>query len=141
MGHSKAFRKDPERHPLKTPSGKFELFSHHVHGFGYDDCPGFAKWIEPAEWLGSKLAERYPIHLLSNKAATRLHSQLDYATVSQRSKIEGLEPILINPVDAKRRGLKTGMRVKVFNERGATHAATLVPDDVMPGVAILSSGA
>ena len=36
------FREDPERNPLETPSGKIELFSETVAGFGYDDCPGHA---------------------------------------------------------------------------------------------------
>ena len=37
----------------KTPSGKIEIFSETIHGFGYDDCPGHPAWIEPAEWLGA----------------------------------------------------------------------------------------
>ena len=34
------FREDPDRMALKTPSGKIELFSETIDGFGYDDCPG-----------------------------------------------------------------------------------------------------
>ncbi len=33
------FRADPERNPLSTPSGKIELFSATVAGFGYRECP------------------------------------------------------------------------------------------------------
>ena len=51
------FRADPEAKPLKTPSGKFEIYSETIAGFRYDDCPGHATWLEPAEWLG---AERLP---------------------------------------------------------------------------------
>jgi biotin/methionine sulfoxide reductase len=35
------FREDPEAHPLGTPSGRIEIFSETIDGFGYDDCPGF----------------------------------------------------------------------------------------------------
>ena len=34
------FFSDPENCALATPSGKIELFSKTVDGFGYDDCPG-----------------------------------------------------------------------------------------------------
>ncbi len=33
------FRADPQRYPLSTPSGKIELFSSTVAGFGYRECP------------------------------------------------------------------------------------------------------
>ena len=46
------FRADPAAHPLKTPSGKIEIFSEKIASFGYDDCPGHATWLEPIEWLG-----------------------------------------------------------------------------------------
>ena len=52
-----AFRADPERAPLNTPSGRIEIFSATVDGFHYDDCAGHPKWYEPAEWLGSPAAE------------------------------------------------------------------------------------
>ena len=48
-----AFRADPEKHPLKTPSGKIEITSEAIAKFGYDDCPPHPAWIAPAEWLGS----------------------------------------------------------------------------------------
>ena len=49
-----AFRADPAAHPLKTPSGKIEIYSEKIASFGYDDCPGHAVWLEPIEWLGSQ---------------------------------------------------------------------------------------
>ena len=65
------FRVDPEANPLNTPSGRIEIFSATVDGFGYDDCPGHPVWIEPREWLGAPLAARFPLHLVSNQPATR----------------------------------------------------------------------
>ena len=47
-----AFRRDPGRSPLRTPSGKIEIFSAAIDGFGYPDCPGHPAWLEPSEWLG-----------------------------------------------------------------------------------------
>ena len=46
------FRADPQTHRLATPSGRIEIFSADIDGFGYDDCAGHPKWYEPSEWLG-----------------------------------------------------------------------------------------
>ena len=73
--------------PLATASGRIELFSETVHGYGYAECPGHPVWIPAAEWLGASAAQRFPIHLLSPQPASRLHSQLDMAAVSAESKI------------------------------------------------------
>ena len=135
------FRDDPEQHPLPTPSGRIELFSEAVAGFGYGDCPPHPSWLEPAEWLGSALAERYPLHLISNQPATRLHSQWEHGQVSQAAKIGGHEAIRLNPQDAAARGIGNGDVVRVFNDRGQTLAGAHLSDDVMPGVAVLPTGA
>ena len=41
------FRRDPEQARLRIPSGRIELFSETVAGFGYEECPGHAVWREP----------------------------------------------------------------------------------------------
>jgi anaerobic selenocysteine-containing dehydrogenase len=51
----KQFRADPEQFPLGTPSGRIEIFSSTIDGFGYEDCPGHPSWLEPAEWLRAPL--------------------------------------------------------------------------------------
>ncbi len=84
-----AFRADPAKNPLKTPSGKIEIYSEKIASFGYDDCPGHATWLEPIEWLGSKTAERYPLHMLSDQPADKLHSQLDHSPHARATKVKG----------------------------------------------------
>jgi biotin/methionine sulfoxide reductase len=135
------FRRDPQAHPLKTPSGKIEIFSSTIAGFGYDDCPGHPVWIEPAEWLGGKLAARYPLHLTSNQPAARLHSQMDPAPISLAQKVSGREPLWINPSDAAARNLRDGDIARVFNDRGACLAGVHVTDAIRPGVVQLATGA
>ena len=135
------FRADPQAHPLNTPSGRIELFSERIAGFGYADCPGHAQWFEPAEWLGGDKAERFPLHLLTDQPFTKLHSQFDHAAYSAGNKIGGREPILIGRGDAQARGLKDGDLVRVFNTRGACLAALRLSDDLREGVVKLSTGA
>lgn len=135
------FAADPEAAPLNTPSGKIELYSERVAGFGYDDCPGYAVWREPKEYLGAVAASKYPLHMLSNQPKTRLHSQMDAGGASVRSKIQGREPLWLHPDDAATRNLETGDVARVFNDRGQTLAGVIVSDVVMPGVIQFPTGA
>ena len=135
------FRDDPAAEPLRTPSGKIEIFSEKIDSFGYDDCPGHPTWMEPSEWLGGTKAETYPLHLISNQPQTRLHAQMDQGKVSLRSKIHGREPASLNPEDAVARGISDGDVVRVFNDRGATLAGAVVTDNVRPGVILIATGA
>jgi biotin/methionine sulfoxide reductase len=135
------FRSDPVASPLKTPSGRIELFSERVASFGYDECPGHAAWVEPREWLGSPMARKFPLHLISNQPKTRLHSQLDQVGLSQASKVKGREPVRMNPADASPRGIKEGDVVRLFNDRGSCLAGAVITMDIRPGVVQLATGA
>ena len=136
-----AFRADPAGAPLKTPSGRIEIFSQTIDGFGYDDCPGHPAWIEPAEWLGSDKAARHPLHMVSNQPRHRLHSQMDFAPASQASKIGDREPVWIHPDDALARGICDGDAVRLYNDRGACLAGAKVTESIRPGVVCLATGA
>ncbi|HEY6493723.1 MAG TPA: molybdopterin-dependent oxidoreductase [Trebonia sp.] len=137
------FRADPRGCPLNTPSGKIELVSEVIRGFGYDDCPAHPSWREPAEWLGGARVSRYPLHLLTNQPGHRLHSQLDNSALSRRAKVSGREAILLNPEDARQRGLRAGDVVRVFNDRGAFLAGVTIaaPDTLLRGVVQVPTGA
>ena len=135
-----AFRRDPGRFPLSTPSGKIEIFSATIDGFGYPDCPGHPVWLEPAEWLGGH-PRRYPLQLVANQPRRRLHSQLDVGAYSQEGKIRGREPVAMHPRDAEARGITDRSCVRVFNDRGSCLAGVTLTEDVRPGVVQLSTGA
>jgi biotin/methionine sulfoxide reductase len=137
----KAFRDEPERHPLATPSGKIEIHSTTIAGFAYPDCPGHPTWLEPDEWLGGDQATRYPLQLVSNQPATRLHSQLDFGRTSLARKIKGREPIRIHPNDAETRGIRSGDIVRVLSPRGACLAGALISESMRPGVVQMATGA
>jgi biotin/methionine sulfoxide reductase len=134
-----AFRQDPRGAPLKTPSGRIELYSDTIESFGLDDCPPHPSWLEPAEWLGN--ARDGQLHMISNQPKTRLHSQWDHGETSLRGKVDGREQIGMSPEDASDRGLMHGDLVRVFNERGATLAVVAVREDLMRGVVQLPTGA
>ncbi len=135
------FRQNPEKNPLETPSGKIELFSDVISGFGYDDCPGHATWLPPREWLGGEVAKDFPLHLVSGQPETRLHSQFDEGAFSRSRKIKGREPVLINPKDAAARGISDGDIVCLFNDRGEVLAGAIITEDIMENVVFLWTGA
>ena len=135
------YRADPQAHRLATPSGRIEIFSETIDGFGYDDCGGHPTWYEPDEWLGGPRAVAHPLHLLANQPASRLHGQLDGGATSMNSKVQGREPIRMHPRDAERRGLSAGDVVRVFNDRGACLAGLVIDDRLRPDVVQLSTGA
>ena len=93
----------PEKHKLGTPSGRIELYSERIAGFGYDDCPPHPTWLEPAEWLGGAAAR--PIRCISSRAsrATGCTARWMPGPVSARGKVAGREAVAINPADAARR--------------------------------------
>jgi biotin/methionine sulfoxide reductase len=135
------FRAEPDAHALPTPSGRIELYSETIESYAYADCPPHPAWLEPTEWLGGAAADRYPLHLLSNQPATRLHSQWDHGAESVDNKVQGREPVLLNPDDAAARGIADGQVVRIHNDRGACLAGARLSAELRPGVAILSTGA
>ena len=135
-----AFREDPEGNPLKTPSGKIEIYLRTIAGFDYDDCPPHPTWMEPAEWLGARI-RLYPLHLISNQPKAKLHSQLDHGAISRAAKINGREPVTIHPDDARARGIAQNDLVRVFNQRGACICSALISDHIRRNVIQISTGA
>ncbi|MEI4472426.1 molybdopterin-dependent oxidoreductase [Frigidibacter sp. MR17.24] len=136
-----SFRADPAGQPLTTPSGRIEIFSDRIAGFGLEGQPGHPVWIPPREWLGAPAAERLPLHLISDQPERRLHSQLDSSPHSVAGKPGGREPVTMHPADAADRGLMEGEVVELFNDRGACLATLRLSGEVRRGVVRLSTGA
>ena len=135
--HLEAFRADPAAHPLTTESGRIVLGSDTLAGLGYADCLPHPAWLPPAEWLKDG---RPGLHLVSRQPDGRLHSQLEQGAASVEEKRSGREVMLINPRDARRRGIEDGMTVRLWNERGACLATATVSDTVRPDVVVLPTG-
>ena len=140
-GPMRAFRLDPDGAPLPTPSGKVEIFSSTIAAYNYADCPGHPVWIQPQDGYGAPTAAKFPLQLVANQPASRLHSQLDFGAASQDSKVRGREPVRVHPIDAAARGIAHGDIVRLFNDRGACLAAALLSEDIRQGVIQLATGA
>ena len=134
-----AFRDDPSAAPLGTPSGRIEIFSETIDGFGYDDCPGHPCWRPPEDWLGAGASAAFPLHLVSPQPGDKLHSQLEAALAD----VDGARPSLmaIHPDDAQPRQISNGSLVRVYNDRGACTARAHVTGDIRANVVAIPTGA
>lgn len=136
-----SFINDPIKNPLKTQSGKIQIKSPLIEKQNPKNCRGIPSWFEPSEYLGSKKTSSFPLNLITPHPKYRLHSQLNNTWMRNLEEIGGREPIWINPIDAKKRGLKTGDIVRVFNDRGEILAGVIVTNFIKEKVVRMQEGA
>ena len=127
----KAFRDDPSKNPLGTPSGKIEIYSERIAKFNYPEIPGHPIFNKP------QVDKKFPLRLLSPQPYDKLHSQL-------QSAIEDLNKyavLVMNPQDAEERGISEGDLIKTWNSRGSCLATLKIKKTIIPGVISLATGA
>lgn len=144
----KDFRENPEANPLKTPSGKIEIFSNRLWEMSktweFDGTLGqrltaLPEHIETWEGPGqAKENEKYPLQLIGHHYKGRTHSS--YANLP-KSKEAHPQRVWINPIDAKARGIENDDMVDVFNDRGRMRIPAQVTTRIVPGVISVPQGA
>jgi anaerobic dimethyl sulfoxide reductase subunit A len=152
------FRRDPEQYPLKTPSGKIEIFSKQLFDLGRpDEIPPIPKYIQewespfrvPAAVLGGDsgtntgaedgaLSREFPLQAIGHHTLHRVHSTHD-----NNDWLEEAFPqrVFLNPIDAATRDIQDGDEVKVYNQRGALILPCRITTRIMPGVVDIPQGA
>jgi molybdopterin guanine dinucleotide-containing S/N-oxide reductase-like protein len=149
------FYEDPENNPLTTPSGKLEYYSQRLADHFPDDKerPPVPHWIESGvshdERLSGERAKKYPYLVTSNHPRWRVHSQHDdmqWLREMETCKIIGpdgyaYQTMWLHPVEAKKKGIRHGDVVKIFNDRGAVLAGAYITERIMPGVVYIDHGA
>ena len=140
------FRKDPQTHPLSTPSGKVEIYSAALAALSSqwilppgerisaipDFCPA------PESHLNSALTAKFPLQLTGFHSKGHTHST--YNNVPQLHEAVPDE-VWINPIDAQSRNIRSGDRVRVFNDRGELEISCKVTNRILPGVTAMPQGA
>ena len=141
----RSFREDPAANPLKTPSGKIEIYSERLATIAetwelkQDEivhplpayAPGFDGWDDPKR-------KTYPLQLTGFHYKARTHSSYGNIDVLQQACPQ---EIWINPVDARSRGIHHGDTVRVFNSNGQMLIAAKVTPRILPGVTAIGQGA
>jgi anaerobic selenocysteine-containing dehydrogenase len=115
-----------------TPSGKCEFVSPRMAEMGLDPIPSFTAPYEFPEHVPD-LAKKYPLTLISSPAHQFLNSS--FVNVDSLRRAAREPECLLHPADAERRGVAPGMRVVVYNDRGAFTAVARVEETIREGVA------
>lgn len=138
------FVKDPIANPLKTPSGKIEIYSTNLAkmaktwilrpGQKITPLPEFTEAIEgPLD----PLRAQFPLQLFGYHYKGRTHSSFwESAAIREINPNE----LWINPKDAKERGITTGDKLLIFNNHGKIHMVAKVTPKIMPGVTTCPQG-
>jgi len=135
----KAFREDPVANPLKTPTGKIEIYSPTMAEQNDPaEIPAIPEYIPEWEGVSDPLREKYPLLMVGHHSVQRSHSTFDNVAAMQEAHIQAL---WMNTLDAEARGIKNGDMVKVFNGRGVVRVPAYVTNRLRPGVTSLPQGA
>jgi len=137
------FREDPEINALGTPSGFIEIYSRKIARYGYKDCKGHPMWFEKSERShGGPKSDKYPVWLQSCHSDNRLNSQMcESGSLRSNYNVNGREPIFMNEIDAKKRGIKNGDIVRVFNDRGQLLAGAVISNNYPVDIIRIETGA
>ncbi|WP_196062895.1 MULTISPECIES: selenate/tellurate reductase subunit YnfE [unclassified Serratia (in: enterobacteria)] len=141
----KKFRDDPAANPLKTPSGKIEIYSAKLAEIAssweldkdetISPLPVYASTFEGWD---DPLRNTYPLQMFGFHYKARTHSSYGNIDVLQAACPQ---EVWINPLDASQRGIVSGETVRVFNGRGEVRVAAKVTPRIMPGVVAMGQGA
>lgn len=137
----KAFRDDPEANPLKTPSGKIEIYSSKLAEIArtwelekdevISPLPVYASTFEGWD---SPERRTFPLQLFGFHYKSRTHST--YGNIDLL-KAACRQEVWINPIDAQKRGIANGDMVRVFNHRGEVRLPAKVTPRILPGVSAM----
>lgn len=141
----KAFRDDPEANPLKTPSGKIEIYSSRLAEIArtwelekdevISPLPVYASTFEGWD---SPERSTFPLQLFGYHYKSRTHSTYGNIDVL---KAACRQEVWINPIDAQKRGIANGDMVRVYNHRGEVRLPAKVTPRILPGVSAMGQGA
>lgn len=144
------FRRDPQKYPLNTPSGKIEIFSKALYDMDRpDEIPAVPKYIpeweerftkgsnKAPELIGSTVG-KYPLQAIGHHSLARVHS-----THANNDWLQEAFPqrIFINPLDASERGICDGDLVRVWNEVGELVIQARLTTRILPTVVDIPQGA
>lgn len=134
-----AFHREPEGRPfmpytsgaLPTPSGKIDFHSEILAAQGKDGLP---KFVAPAESRSQEAAKRYPLEFLGRKADNYMNSTFANLDGHRKMESRASQRLELHPADATARGIATGDKVRIWNDRGEITLTALVAVSVPAGV-------
>jgi anaerobic dimethyl sulfoxide reductase subunit A len=139
------FRRDPNAHPLPSPSGKIEIYSERLAQIAKtweldpdESITPLPEYVSTFNGWDSPDRQEYPLQLTGFHYKSRTHSTYGNVAIL---KAAAPQEIWINPIDAKSRGIDNGDLVRVRSKFGETHVRAKVTPRIMPHVTALGEGA
>lgn len=116
-----------------TPSGKIELYS----------SEAFSKWgISPVpEYRSDNLDTgdtKYPLNFLTPNISGRIHSQFGNLNIIRT--IVKAPAAEIAPIDAKKRKINDGDKIRIFNNHGEIITSVEISNRIPEGIIVLPNG-
>lgn len=138
----KPFIDDPDKFPLGTASGKFEIYcqtlADTVNSMGLSEIKPYPTYIEPERGYAEARQGEYPFQLYSIHYLRRAHTAFENVGWLR----EAWEaPVIMNASDAEALGLETGDTAVIENQYGRILRRVSATERMMPGVAAISHGA
>lgn len=142
------FRKDPEKFPANTVSGKMEIYCQTladiVNNFGYTKISPYPKYVPPIQgyeatfsnWQ-NKVKGEYPYQLVTPHYLRRSHSIFDNILQLREACPN---PVFLSSKDAKEKGISDGDTVLVSSQFGQVLRNACVTERLVPGVVALPHG-
>lgn len=118
-----------------TPTRKIEIYVEDLAAYG-DAMPSHKENLESP--VSSTLSSKYPLSFMTKK--NRIFTGTQGANNDWLLEIEKEPTLRINPVDARKRGISTGDRVRVFNDRGSAELKALLTESMQPGLVTIHHG-
>ncbi len=141
----KDFRDDPVKNPLKTPSGKIEIYSEQLAEIAdtwerdekdvISPLPVYAP--ENGGYLDA--TEETPLQMIGYHFKGHVHSS--YTQVEVLKQAARQRQLWINPTDADARNVKDGDDIYVQNGQGTMKVQAHVTQRIIPGCVALDQGA
>lgn len=142
----KSFIENPESNPLRTPSGKIEIYSETLAEMAAtwelpdgDEIPAIPKYVKT--WEGfedEELKKQFPLQLIGHHTKGRTHSSF-HSNDWLREAVQ--DSVWINNSDAQELGIKHGDEVIVESLRGKVRVQAKVTSRIIKGAASLPQGA
>ena len=122
---------------FETPSGKLEIASSILEEHGYDSLPIYT---EPGESPLSqpRLAKQFPL-VFNSGARSNVDLHALHHTIPALAEKKPVPTVMINTLDARKRGIENGDFVYIKTKRGQVGMYAYVTDDIVSG-AVEASG-
>ncbi len=132
------FRKNPEKFPLNTPTGKIEIFSKALADMKVGDIPAVPKYIREWESPFGIESKKFPLQAMGHHYMPRVHSTHHNNEWSMEAFPQR---VFMSFEDAFSRNIKNGDYVKIYNDRGSMIIRCRLTRKIMPGVVDIPQGA